>query len=325
MANPVGTFQTYQAVGNREHLADMIFNISPTETPFVSMAKKGKATNKLVNWQEDSLRAAAANAQVEGDTPSNTTVTPTVNLFNVTQISSYAFNISGTQQAVDPAGRSDELAYQLVKYGKELKRDIEKEVTGNNSYRAGTSGTARVTASMEAWISTNWTTMATSAASALSPGFSTTGTLAADDGSVEATVTEANVKAVIRACWTQGGNPDVIMVGPYNKQKLSGFSGLVGMTNNIFQKAGGQATLIAAVDAYQSDFGALKIIPNRFNRDRTIAILDMEYWEIAYLRSFQSFPLAKVGDSDQRMILAEYALVSRNEAASGKVADCATS
>jgi hypothetical protein len=108
----------------------MIHNIAPTETPFQSMAKKGKATNKLVNWQKDSLRAAATNTQVEGDTPSNTTVTPTTNLFNVAQISSYAFNISGTQQAVNPAGRADELAYQLVKYGKELKRDMEKALTG---------------------------------------------------------------------------------------------------------------------------------------------------------------------------------------------------
>jgi hypothetical protein len=324
MSNPVGTFLTYQAIGNREDLSNLIHNIAPTDTPFQSMAKRGKASHTKFEWQTDTLAAAAANTQVEGDTPSNTTVTPTVRLFNQCQISSYAFNISGTQRAMDPAGRADELAYQLVQYGKRLKRDMEKALTGNQSYSAGSSGAARATASMESWISTNWTTMATSAASALSPGFSTTGTLAPDDGSVEATVTEANVKAVIRACWTAGGKPDTIMVGPYNKQKLSGFNGLVGMTNNIFQKAGGQATLIAAVDAYQSDFGALKIIPNRFNRDRTVAILDFEYWEVVYLRPFQSFPLAKVGDSDQRMILAEYGLSSRNEAASGKVVDCAT-
>lgn len=325
MANPVGTFQTYQAVGNREDLSDMIHNISPTETPFTSMAKKTKATNKLHNWQKDSLRAAAANAQVEGDTPSNTTVTPTVNLFNVTQISSYAFNISGTQQAVNPAGRADELAYQLVKYGKELKRDIEKNLTGNTAYAAGTSGTARVTASLEAWISSNWTTSGVSVGASASPGFSTTGTVAATDNTVQGSLTEANVKAIIGQCWEDGGQPDVIMCGKFNKQEISGFSGLVGMTNNIFQKAGGQATLIAAVDAYQSDFGALKIVPNRFVRDRTVTILDMEYWAVAYLRPFQSFPLAKVGDSDQRMILAEYALESREEAASGKVTDCTTS
>ena len=132
MANPVGTFQTYQAIGNREDLDNMIFMISPTETPFVTMAKKGKATHRTVEWQTDSLAAAAANAQVEGDTPSNTTVTPTVRLFNVAQIASKTFNISGTQRAMDPAGRGDELAYQLVKASKEVKRDFEKAMSSAN-------------------------------------------------------------------------------------------------------------------------------------------------------------------------------------------------
>jgi hypothetical protein len=322
MANPVGTFQTYQAIGNREDLSDMIHTISPTETPFQAMAKRGKATNKLFNWQTDSLATAAANNQVEGDTPSNTTVTPTVNLFNVTAITSKTFNISGTQQAVNPAGRTEELAYQLIKYGRECKRDSEVNLTQNASYRAGASGTARVTASLESWMSTNWTTQS-SPTSASSPGFSSTGTLAPTDATIQVTVTQANVNAIIRACWTAGGNPDVIMVGPYNKVKVSGFTGI--LTNTIQQKAGGQATIVAAADAYQSDFGLLKVVPNRFSRDRTLCVLDMEYWEVAYLRPFQTVPLAKVGDSEQRMILAEYGLRSRNEAASGKVADLATS
>lgn len=324
MANPVGTFQTYQAIGNREDLSDMIFNISPTETPFVSkIAKKGKATNKLFNWQTDALAAAASNAQVEGDTPSNTTVTPTVNLFNVTQIASKTFNVSGTQQAVNPAGRADELAYQLVKYGKEVKRDFEKDMSGANSYRAGASGTARVSASLESWISTNWTTQNASPTSAGSPGFSTTGTLAPIDATTLATVTQANVNAIIRQCWAAGGEPDTILCGPYNKVKISGFTGIG--TQTITQQAGGQATIIAAADSYQSDFGLFKVVPSRFNRDRTICVLDSEYWEIAYLRPFTQVPLAKVGDSDQRMILVEGGLKSRNEGASGKVADCATS
>ena len=322
MANPVGTFQTYQAIGNREDLSDMIHNISPTETPFVSMAKRRKASAKYFEWQTDALASAASNAQVEGDTPSNTTVTPTTRMFNVTQIASKTFNISGTQQASNPAGRADELAYQLVKYGKEVKRDFEKDMSGANSYRAGASGTARVSASLESWMSTNWTTMS-SATSAASPGFSSSGTLAPTDATIQVTVSEANVKAIIRACWTAGGNPDVILVGPYNKVKVSGFSGI--LTNQISQKAGGQATIIAAADSYVSDFGTFKVVPSRFNRDRTLCVLDMEYWAIAYLRSFTQVPLAKVGDSDQRMILVEGGLESRNEASSGKVVDAATS
>ena len=324
MASPAGTFTTYEAVGNREDLSNMIYNISPTDTPFMSMAKRGKASNRYFEWQTDTLATAAANSQLEGDTPSSATAVPTVRLFNTVQISSKTFEVSGTQQAMNPAGRADELAYQLVKKGKELKRDMEKILTGNTAYSVGTTAAARITGSLEAWMSSNWTTQGVSAGASASHGFSTTGVVAAVDNTVTATVSEANVQAIIRACWTAGGNPDTIMVGPYNKTKLSGFSGLVGMTNNIFQKAGGQATLIAAVDAYQSDFGALKIVPNRFNRDQTVCVLDFEYWEVAYLRPFQTIPLAKVGDSDKRMILAEYGLKSLNEAASGKVADCAT-
>ena len=323
MANPVGTFQTYQAIGNREDLDNMIFMISPTETPFVTMAKKGKATHRTVEWQTDSLAAAAANAQVEGDTPSNTTVTPTVRLFNVAQIASKTFNISGTQRAMDPAGRGDELAYQLVKASKEVKRDFEKAMSSANSYTAGTSGTGRVSASLESWMSTNWTTQNASPTSAASAGFSSTGTLAPVDATTPATVTQANVNAIIRACWTAGGNPDVILVGPYNKVKVSAFTGIG--TQSINQKAGGQATIIAAADAYQSDFGLFKVVPSRFNRDRTLCVLDMEYWEIAYLRPFTQIPLGKVGDSDQRMVLVEAGLKSLNEGASGKVADLSTS
>ena len=323
MANPVGTFQTYQAIGNREDLSNMIYNISPTETPFVSMAKRGKATHKTFEWQTDALAAAAANSQVEGDTPSNTTVTPTTRLFNATQILSKTFNISGTQQAVDPAGRADELAYQLVKYGKEVKRDLEKAMTGNTAYAAGASGTARVSGSLESWMSTNWTTQNASATSAASPGWSSTGVVASTDATTPATVTEANVKAIIRACWTAGGNPDVILVGPYNKVKVSGFSGIG--TQSIDQKAGGQATIIAAADRYVSDFGAFKVVPSRFNRDRTMCILDMDFWELAYLRPFQQVPLAKVGDSDQRMVIVEVGLKSLNEGASGKISDLSTS
>ena len=325
MASNAGTFTTYEAKGNREDLANMIYNISPTDTPFMSMAKRGKATNRVFEWQTDSLATAASNTQLEGDSPSSQTAVPTARLFNTVQISSKTFEVSGTQQAMNPAGRADELAYQLVKRGKELKRDMETSLTGNTAYAVGTTAAARVSAGLESWMSTNWTTSGVSVGASASNGFSTVGTVVAVDNTVQGTVSEANIQAVIRACWTQGGNPDTIMVGPFNKTKLSGFSGLVGMTNNIFQKAGGQATLIAAVDAYQSDFGALKIIPNRFNRDRTVCVLDFEYWEVAYLRPFQSFPLAKDGDSEKRMILAEYGLKSLNQAASGKVTDCTTS
>jgi hypothetical protein len=144
------------------------------------------------------------------------------------------------------------------------------------------------------------------------------------DNSAQGTITEAAVKAIIRACWNSGGDPDTIMTGPFNKTKVSGFSGI--LTNNVFQNASAsKITIVAGADMYRSDFGEHKVIPNRFQRDRTVFVLTMEYFAVAYLRPFTQFPLAKTGDSDQRQILAEFALVSRQEAASGKVADLTTS
>ena len=324
MANPVGTFATYQQIGVREDLTDMIYRISPTETPFLNMAARETAQATKHEWQVDRIPTAiTSNQAVEGNNPTNTTVNPTTRVFNYCEIAQYAFQISGTAQAVNTAGRANEMAFQLVKYGLQMKRDMESALSGANGFASGATGTARVSASLESWMSSNWTTQNASPTSAASAGFVTgTGTTAPIDATTPATVTEANVKAIIRACWAAGGNPDTILCGPYNKVKVSGFSGI--LTNNIFQQAGGQAKIVAAADAYVSDFGTLKVVPSRFNRDRTINVLDFNYWAIAYLRPFQSVPLAVTGDSNQRMILAEYCLVSRNEAASGKVVDNAT-
>lgn len=325
MANPTGTFATYQQIGIREDLTDMIYRISPTETPFMNMAERETAKATKHEWQIDRIPSAVAtNQNVEGNNPTNTTVNPTTRVFNYCEIAQYAFQISGTAQAVNTAGRANEMAFQLVKYGLQMKRDMESGLSQANGFAVGATGTARVSASLESWMSTNWTTQNASPTSAASVGFVTgTGTTAPVDATTPATVTEANVKAIIRACWAAGGNPDTILTGPYNKVKVSGFSGI--LTNNIFQQAGGQAKIVAAADAYVSDFGTLKVVPSRFNRDRTICVLDFNYWAVAYLRPFQSVPLAVTGDSNQRMILAEYTLVARNEATSGKVADLSTS
>lgn len=303
----------------------MIYRISPTEVPFTSSAAREKASNVKHEWQIDKIAAAIATNQVaEGTNGANTAVAPTSRIFNYTEIPTYTFQVSGTAQAVNTAGRANELSYQLVMFGLRMKRDIEAAASQNNGFNAGATATGRVSASLESWMSTNFTSQGATVGAVASVGFVTgTGCTAPVDSTVPATVTEANVKAMIRAAWTAGGKPDTILVGPYNKVKVSGFSGI--LTNNIFQQAGGQAKIVAAADAYVSDFGTLKVIPSRFNRDRTVCILDMNYWAIAYLRPFQSMQLAITGDSIQRQILAEYTLVSRNEAASAKVADCSTS
>ena len=128
------------------------------------------------------------------------------------------------------------------------------------------------------------------------------------------------MKSVIKSVWDEGGDPTMIMVGPLNKQKLSGFTG-----NSTRFDAGADATLYTSVDVYASDFGQLQVVPNRFSRDRDCYVLDMNYWGIAFLRDFSMHELSKTGDSEKRQLLVEATLESRNEAASGLVADLTTS
>jgi hypothetical protein len=322
MTVPAGTFQAFQKIGNREDLENFIYMISPTDTPFMSGAAKVSATAVLHEWQTETLAAAVAtNGAIEGDDATNTTVVPTVRLGNYCQIAQYTFGVSGTQQAITAAGIKDEKAHQLVVFGKRIKRDMEAQLTQNKASNAGGAGSARVSGSLESWLSSNWTSQG-SGGSPSSSGFQSGLVQAPVDNSAQGSLAEANVKAIIRACWNAGGSPDTIMTGPFNKTRVSAFPGVAAIQTQAGNKV---ATIVGAADAYVSDFGVLKVIPNRFQRDRTVFVLDFDYWAVAYLRKFQQAPLAKTGDSDRMQILAEYSLVSRNEAASGKVTDATTS
>lgn len=327
MANATATFLTYQAIGIREDLEDVIYNVSPTDTPFLSNAAKMKATQIKHEWQTDSLAAAvASNAQLEGDDSfAATTVAPTTRLANYCQISRKVMLVSGTQDVVLKAGRDRELAYQLAKQGKELKRDIESSLTQNNGSTAGTSASLRYSASLESWLSTNRVSSGAAAGGGTTPGFnSSTGLCTAPtDGTATTTLSQANFKSAIQNAWTQGGSPKMVMCGPYNKQKISGFSGIATLFKDV--PSNNMGMIIGAADVYVSDFGQHMIVPNRFQRDQTVFVLDMDYWGVAYLRPFQSQELAKTGDATKYMLLAEYTLVSKNEKASAKIVDVATS
>ena len=313
MAQPTNTFDTYDSVGEREDLSDVIYSISPTDTPFISSAAKTKATAVLHEWQTAALAAAATNnAVIEGDEATLDAVSATTRLSNSSQIMDKTVVITGTQESVDKAGRASELAYQIAKKAKELKRDMEATVTGNQAEVAGNSSTARKFGSLGAWIETNDDL----GASGSSGG---AGNTARTDGTQRA-FTEAQLKSVIKSVWNEGGDPSMIMVGPFNKQKLSGFTG-----NSTRFDAGADATLYTSVDVYASDFGQLQVVPNRFSRDRDAYILDMNYFAIAFLRDFSMHELSKTGDSEKRQLLVEATLESRNEKASGLVADLTTS
>jgi hypothetical protein len=314
MAQPTNTFDTYDSVGEREDLSDVIYSISPTDTPFLSSAAKTKATAVLHEWQTDSLAAAVTNnAVIEGDEATLDASTATTRLSNSTQIMDKTVVITGTQESVDKAGRASELAYQIAKRAKELKRDMEATITGNIAEVGGNSSTARKMGTLGSWVTTN-DDLASDGASGAGAGN------AAHTNGTQRAFTESQLKSVIKSVWNAGGDPSMIMVGPFNKQKLSGFTG-----NSTRFDAGADATLYTSVDVYASDFGQLQVVPNRFSRDREAYVLDMEYWGVAFLRDFTMHELAKTGDSEKRQLLVEATLESRNEAASGGVFDLTTS
>jgi len=314
MTQPTNTFDSYDSVGNREDLANIISMISPTDTPFLSGIAKISATATNHEFQTDSLAApSSTNAVIEGDDATTEALTPTVRLSNNTQISDKVPRVTGTQREVDSAGRSDEMAYQIMKKAKELKNDVESSLLASNAKVAGSSSVARECAGVPAWLATNTSHGATGSAA------TGDGTDVPVDGTQRA-FTETLLQGVLASCWDEGGNPDTIMVGSFNKQAASAFTG--NATRNINS---GEKKLVNAIDVYVGDFGDLVIIPSRHMRSRDELVLEMDKWKFAVLRDFQSNPLAKTGDTDREQLLVEYTLQASNEAASGAVFDLTTS
>ena len=317
MTAPVGTFTVYDTSstrgGLREDLSDMIYSISPTDTPLMSTLAKSKATAVYHEWQTDSLAAATtANALVEGDDAVATTASPTFRIGNYTQIVGKTIQVSGTLEAVDKAGRKSQKAYELAKASSEIKRDIETILFANQASTAGSSSSARKMGTMLAWLKTN-TSSGTSGADPTTAGSTTR-----SDGTVR-TFTETLLKEVIREAYISGGNPKVLYVSPIGKQKTSEFTGIA--AQRYMAPGDAPTTIIGAADVYLSDFGSVSIVPNRFMRTRDAVVVDPEYAALAYLRPFQTIELAKTGDSEKTQLLAELTLEMRNEAAHGIAAD----
>jgi len=310
-------YNRYDAVGAREDLSDVIYNISPTDTPIMSSIGKTKATGVYHEWQTDALAASTtANALVEGADATAATLSPTSRIGNYTQIVGKTIQVSGTLEAVDKAGRKSEKAYQLAKASSEIKRDIETIITANQGQEAGSSNsTARKMGSLLSYIKTNTSKNGTSV-TGVDP--TTVGVSTRTDGTVR-TFTEAMLKDVVAKVFTSGGTPSTLFVSPALKQVVSGFAGLAAQRYQV--PTSGQATILAGADLYQSDFGVLQIVPNRFMRTRDALVLDPEYAALAYLRPFQTIELAKAGDSDKTQILAELTLEVKNEAAHGGIFD----
>ncbi len=305
MVQVTGAFDTYEAIGNREDLINQIFDISPTDTPFMSGIARNSATATIHEWQTDTLATAAQNAQLEGDETTRAASLPTTRLNNVAQIASKDATVTGTQDVVNKAGRTREMAYQMMKRTKELKRDMENDLLDANAKVSGDATTARELAGIESWIATNRDTGAT--------GTDPTGdgTDVGSDGTPRA-ITEDILSTVLKDVFDSGGNPDTILVGSALKQAISDFTGRAQARTSVPNE-----TIQASASFYAGDFGDQKVIPDRFMVQTSMLVLEMDLWAVSFLRAFVNFPLGKVGDADTRVILSEYTLEARNESGSG--------
>lgn len=326
MALVSGTATRYDMKGLREDLADIIYNISPTETPFMSSIARGSCTQTLHEWQTDTLASAdGANAQLEGDDAAYTTPAASVRVGNYTQISRKTLVLSGTLEAVDKAGRRSELAYQIAKRGQELKRDMETIFLRAQGGDAGGVGTARTLAGLNAWIKTNTDFLGTGTPGA-NPVYTSgvPGAARTDCSNVHA-FTETILKNVISKVWTAGGTPKVLMVGPFNKARVSGFAGIATRNFDMSNVDPSPTAIIASADVYVSDFGTLRVVPNRFQRERDAWVLDWDLLSCRFLRGIKQEKLAKTGDAEKRLITAEYTLRVNQESGLGGAFDLTSS
>lgn len=315
MAIITNTLLTFSAIGNREDLLNKIFNIDPVDVPFQSMCDESTAKAVLHEWQTENLTTAASNAQLEGDEFAFSAPIITARVNNRTQISRKEVVISGTQEAVDKAGRNSELVRQMANRRAELKRDKEVVLCSNQAPVTGNSTTARQLRPLCGWITTN---------TSRGVGGVNGSTVAAATDGTQRTLTEALVTPQMQAAWIKGGAPGVILCGAKQRGVISTFNGGATKFYQVDDK-----TLTATITMYDGDFGKYKIVPSRFVRggqtatDREIFLLDTDYWAVSHLtgRKFRSEDVAKTGDSEKGLILSEYTLEARQEASSAIVAD----
>lgn len=315
MALPSNTLTSFSAVGNREDLADIIYDISPAETPFLSAIPKTKATGVKHEWQTHSLTAASGtNKVLEGDDATTDASTTTARVYNYRQISDKVARVTGTQEAVNKAGRRSEMAFQMEARMKEIKRDVETRLLGNYASVAGNATLEPECAGLQAWVKTNIDKASDGTASAGN------GTDIYTDGTARA-LQESQVEAALSLAWTNGGNPTMGILNAFQKRKFASFSGSSTKTSD-----GDKKKVVNSVDIYIDPLGnEVRLVPCRQAQTDVIFFVDTEYVKFATLRDFKSVDLAKTGDSERKQIIVEYTLEVCQEKAHAAVYDLATS
>jgi len=316
MAKVTNAVATYDVTTNREDLSDMVYRISPADTPFMSAVPRVKATAVLHEWSTQALGSInTANARLEGDALARAASTTPARRQNYCQISSRDATVTGTQRATNPAGIDDMMSYQMSLKSLELRKDMESILLGNTGQNAGNTTTARTLRSFNAWISANGSRGANGADSTQATSASTDGTA----GDLR-TFTEDMLKDAIKDAFDDGGEPNLVLVGSFNKQKFSTFTGRATARENV-----NIGTVQGAAELYASDFGTLKVVPNRTQRGRDAWVVDTAKVKVAGLRMFEPQELGRVGDAMTRDIISEYTLEMCHPDAHSLVADLTTS
>lgn len=311
MAKVTNAFDTYSATSDREDLSNIIYNISPMQTPFMSSIGKRNINNVVFDWQTEDLASPVSTGELEGFELSRSAAVATTRVSNVAMISKRDATVSGSQESSDPAGKRSEMAHQLAIMSKALKRDMEEALCQKNGKTTGNATTARKTGAFESWVKSNVNNAAGSTP--------TGGGTAPTDGTQRA-LTETLLKDVLQSCFENGGEPSIAICGPHNKQVISGFTGRSQARQFVDAN-----TVEASVSIYSSDFGELKIVPSNRSRERSLLLVDPEMAKVSYLRDFKTVDIATIGDAVTKMIVVEYGLEVSNEAAHGAVVDLTTS
>lgn len=296
----MAAYTSYDVVGKKEDISDVITMISPTKTPFTTLVKEGKVHNTIYQWQEDSLASPnLSNAQIDGFVATDAAPIPTVMRNNVTQILAKTVNVAETTDAVSRYGRAKETAYQLSKFAAEVKRDLEAIYLSGQSTAAGSDTVARTMNSFQAQVDTS---------------------LLVKTGSPTTTMTETVLMTTLEALYVNGVDPEILMIPPSESIAIANYAAAAGRYRTLSDaQSKASSVLVNVIDLYVSPFGEVKVVLNRFQLATDYLIFDPGMWERPVLRPWSRETLAKVGDSTRMLIVGEFSLRHKNFFASAIV------
>lgn len=295
----MAVLETYDTTaGNREDIYDVLQLVSPEETPAFTRLPDASAEAIQHQWVEYTLASATGNGEIEGAVTTGVTASSKARLSNYTEIISTTGAVSGTQRKVSTVGSEDEFAFEMKKKMLEWKIEAENDLI-LQTVTSGDTTHARQMGGLITSITTNRVT-----------GSATTVAL-----------TETVFNDLLQKIFESGAVPDTCYVNGFNKRRISQFA-----TSNTRQLLmTGENKLVNRVSVYESDFGTIEIVLERYVLKSVGIVLKESLFRKAWLRKPSSRPLAVRGDLDEFQIVGEFTLEFLNQRAGGILSAFATS